>query len=290
MSGARSAQVSIRSSLKEFFDSVAANRAAVGWVTGICAVIAAVAWAFMPQAWDGRLAMASRGEYAALLGWPNVLALLGVLALAVPIYLQHRRQQVKDRFAAEREATIQSQRAELVGLLQGYLKPCIEMLPDIARGGPEGRQQLGNLEQAILNTAQTICGPSDSGVRAVRFRADKRTLVACAWSGGRTKSERRLSNRDREGAQAWNTAKTGEPRLYPDLVSDAPAWYERGPNSDYEAFITCGVLTADGEVRGMVNVDTPKAYDLDDTDRIIVGVCAKVLGVGYSLSDAGATV
>lgn len=289
MPGAHSAEVTIRSSLHELLDSVTANRPAMGWTTGVCAVVAAVAWAFMPQAWDGRLAMVGRGEFAALLSWPTLLALLGVLALAVPIYLQHRREKVKNRLAAEREATIQSERAELVGLLQGYLKPCIEMLPDIARGGSEARQQLGNLEQAVLNTAQTICGPSDSGVRAVRFRVDKQTLVACAWSGGRTKSERRLSNRDREGAQAWDTARTGEPRLYPDLLNDPPAWYERGPNSDYQAFITCGVLTAGGDVRGMLNVDTPKAYDLDDTDRIIVGVCAKVLGVGYSLSDAGAT-
>ena len=51
------------------------------------------------------------------MSWPTLLALLGVLALAVPITCAPTPEG-KNRLAAEREATIQSD-DELVGLLQG---------------------------------------------------------------------------------------------------------------------------------------------------------------------------
>lgn len=265
-------------------DAIVANRNAVLYTAILSSAAAAFCWAFVPDAWDGTGSALAEGNVQALVT-PLLLTIGGVLALAVPLWVHHHRETVLAREAEEQAGAQLEQRAELVALLQGYLKPCIEMLPAIAHGGADAPQHLGNLEQAVLNTAQTICGPTDSGVRAVRFRVDRQTLVACAWSGGSTRSERRLSNRDKGGAQAWTTAKTGEPMLYPDLVDDPPAWYEPGPTSSYGSFITCGVLSPDGSVRAMLNVDAPKPFDLDDTDRIIVGVCARVLGVGYALSD-----
>ena len=248
---------------------------------------AAAAWAFVPVTWT----MYSDGQQAKdppSVAWPVIITLVAVVATAVPLLLQFFKGRVLLALANEQT----NEQAELIGLINGYLTPCIETLPQVASGGKEGSEALAAVKRSILGTVQQICGPSGGGVRAVWFEARGQTMTAKDWVGGECNSGRKFVNRrtDLAGSTAWSTARTGLPVLYTDLQVEAPSGYEPGANSKYQTFITCGVLGQGDELVGMLNVDAPNANELTEIDKVVVGVCAKILGAAYSLSEPRGTV
>lgn len=184
------------------------------------------------------------------------------------------------------------ERAELVALLRAYLGPSLDRLPTIAAGGPEGREALAELRTAILNAVQFMCGPDSVDVRALLFRVDARTLVPAWRVGGTVNSERRFSKhaRDKAGSEVWKHAAEGRPSLWRDLTVQVPAQYTAATGSNYQTFISCGIVTDSGDVRGMLNVDAPNPGDLTEVDADIVHVCAVILGVAETLADQAASV
>lgn len=277
----------IGAGLRGFVTSVVANDAVFYTIFVVCSVVAAAGWAFTPTVWERYLTSLAGPTPGSLL-WPLLVTAAAVLGTAVPIALQfHKRwlaQQVADRKTTEQ--------AELIALINSFLTPCIETLPDVARGGAAGLDALATVRRAILSTVQQICGPSGANVRVVWFEADKQTMTPKQWLGGTCNSTRKFTNRrnDTAGTTAWETARTGLPVLWEDLSKQTPDGYSRNPASTYATFITCGVLGRNDEVRGMLNVDAPLANDLTDIDKMVVGVCAKVLGTAYALSEPRGTV
>lgn len=265
-----------------FVTSVAMNDIAFHAITVAGALGAAVSWAFLPGVWE-KYDELTEGQMHPSLTWPVLLTVLGVMAVAVPLWLQFHRRWTLKQLAEENTA----EQAELVGWAKGYLTPVIEALPQVIEGGQAGRAALASIRSTILGTLQAICGPSGGGVRAVWFEATAQTLTSKEWKGGSSNTKRKFVRRaaDKEGTIAWERAATGLPELYPDVLNDPPKGYQRGPHSKYETFISCGVLGGGGEVLGMLNVDAPHANDLTEIDATIVGVSAKLLGVAYSLSD-----
>lgn len=282
MGEAHHADGDIIAGARGFVTSVAMNDVAFHTLSVIGALGAAVAWAFLPGIWEG-YNEASNDHQQPSLFWPVTITVLGVLAVITPLGLQFQRRWVIKKL--DEEST--TEQAELVGWAKGYLTPAIEALPQVAVGGEAGKAALASIRATILGTLQAICGPSGVGVRAVWFEASGQTLSSKEWTGGVCKTKRRFvrRNADKAGTLAWERAATGLPVLYSDVINNPPEGYERGPNSTYETFISCGVLGSSDEVRGMLNVDAPRADDLTEIDATIVGVCAKVLGVAYSLSD-----
>jgi hypothetical protein len=272
----------IGAGVRGLFSSLVANDIGFFAAVVICAIGAAAGWAFTPSSWD-RYLVSLAGPSPASVVWPLLITGAAVIGTAAPIALQfHKRwltQQIEHRKATEQ--------AELIALIKSFLTPCIETLPDVAAGGSAGIVALATVRRAILSTVQHICGPSGAEVRVVWFEADKQTMVAREWLGGQCNSTRRFTNRrsDVAGTTAWETARTGLPTLWADLSKQAPRGFKRNPASDYATFITCGVLGRGDEVRGMINVDAPKAKDLTEIDKSIVGVCAKLLGTAYALSE-----
>jgi len=251
-------------------------------VTVMGALGAAVTWAVLPGVWEGYQELTTGQQHPSMF-WPVVATAAGVIAVVIPLWLQfHRRWVIKD--LAEESTTEQ---AELVGWAKGYLTPVIEALPQVAAGGESGRAALASIRSTILGTLQAICGPTGVSVRAVWFEVSGQTLAPKEWSGGVCNTRRRFVRRaaDIAGTAAWEIAATGLPVLYTDVIEAPPEGYERGANSTYKTFITCGVLGPGDEVLGMINVDAPNVDDLTDIDATIVGVSAKVLGVAYSLSE-----
>lgn len=283
----RYADGDILAGARAFLTSVAMNDVVFRVVTIVGPVGAAISWAFVPGVWDSYFTLTESRQHPSM-AWPITLTVLGVVAVAVPAVLQlHRVWATKQ--AAEETTTEQ---AELVGWVKGYLTPTFEALPQVVVGGEQGRAALASIRSAILGTVAAICGPSGVSVRAVWFEATNRTLSSKEWKGGSSNSQRRFvrGGKDKVGGMAWEVAATGRPVLHRDVINNPPDGYQRGPHSAYGTFITCGVLGLNDEVRGMINVDAPRADDLTDVDATIVGVCAKVLGVAYALSDQAGTV
>lgn len=271
----------IGAGLRGFVTSIVANDAAFYVIFVLCAVVAAAGWAFTPTVWDRYLASLA-GTAAGPVVWPLLVTAAAVLGTVVPIALQFHKRWLAEKVADQKT----TEQAELIALINSFLTPCIETLPDVAAGGPSGIAALATVRRAILGTVQQICGPSGAQVRVVWFEADKQTMVAKEWLGGACNSTRRFTNRknDVAGTTAWETARTGLPVLWEDLTKSAPVGYTRNPASSYATFITCGVLGRNDEVRGMLNVDAPVANELTEIDKMVVGVCAKLLGTAYALS------
>lgn len=282
MGKAHHADGDIVAGARGFVTSVAMNDLAFHTLSIVGALGAAVTWAFLPGIWEGYHEASNAQQHPSLF-WPAAITFLGVLAIVVPLGLQFHRRWVARQLAEENT----TEQAELVGWAKGYLTPAIEALPQVAAGGEAGKTALASVRATILGTLQAICGPSGVGVRAVWFEASGQTLLSKEWTGGVCNTKRRFVRRatDKAGTVAWERAATGLPILYNDVINDPPEGYLRGSNSTYETFISCGVLASNDEVRGMLNVDAPHANDLTEIDATIVGVCAKVLGVAYSLSD-----
>lgn len=276
----------IVSALRGLVTSIAANRYASSAVVMIGAVAAAFGWAMLPGSvgsyQDSVVLPSSDGSLKALLAVIG-FATLAVVGTVVPLWIQLHRAWLEKKLDEERLLD----RAELVALIRSYLTPAIENLPKITKSGSDGSNALADAKRTLLNAAAAVCGPTDSGVRAVWFGVEGKTLVAMDWVGGSCSSKRRFANHhgSAAGTAVWETARLGEPRLYPDLSKDAPPGYVRSPTSDYETFITCGVLNSKGEVIGMLNVDAPHPLDLTKVDSMIVGVCAKVMSTAHALSE-----
>jgi hypothetical protein len=269
-----------------FVSSVVSNTKVHNAITVLCAVGAWAGWSFTPGLWQS--------YFAALKDEPNKFPLLAVtvtaLAVAaavIPIWLLLHKNWLEKKVADQRT----DEKAELIALIRSYLSPCIDMLPEVARPNGEGKEALAQVRQTLLSTVQQICGPSGSTVRAVWFEAKGQTMSPRDWIGGECNSTRKFTNhsKDTAGQTAWATAKTALPKRYPDLSKEAPTGFVRGANSKYRTFITCGVLGANDEVIGMLNVDAPDANGLTEIDAMIVGVCAKLLSAAYCLSDTPAT-
>lgn len=105
------------------------------------------------------------------------------------------------------------------------------------------------------------------------------------------RTHREFSNRNTKnnasGNEVWENAKLGTAILYPNLSNpdERPKHYQRpsGP-IEYETFITCGIVDANGQVLGMLNIDAREAGSLTEVDRAIVGLCARIASVAYSLA------
>lgn len=279
MSETQHADGDIGAALRGLISSIVANDRAFPAFNIISAAVAAAAWAVFPDLWSQFL---ETDANARSLLWPVTMTIVALASTGLPLWFEFHRRWLAREIADE----MRSGRAELIALIHVYLTPCIEILPAVAAGGPDGREALASVKRALLGTVQQICGPNGGGVRAVWFEAQKQTLVAKEWTGGTCNSKRKLSNnsKDKAGTATWETARTGLPVLYADLAKQAPSGYERRPDSSYQTFITCGVLGAQGEVVGMLNVDAPAAGDLTEIDKTVVGVCAKVLGAAVALS------
>lgn len=275
--------------LRGLVTAVAMNDPVHRIITVLGPIAAAGAWAFVPYLWD-TYSKAALTQAPVTPTLAVTVTAVAVIATGFPIWIQLHRQWVLGRLVDERT----NEKAELIALLRGYLTPCIENLPSIALGGTDRTAALADVKRAVLNAAQAICGPHNDGglVRAVRFEVYRQTLVPKDWAGGANKSTRRFGKRpdDVAGLAAWRAAETGQPVLYRDLRKEQPPGYTPGPNSTYQTFIMCGVVGAGGEVYGMLNVDAPQANMLTDVDMMVVGVCAKVLGAAYGLSQPRATV
>lgn len=276
----------VAAAARGFISSIVCNEKVFYTILIVSALVAAAGWAFAPSLWEGFM-NARQTEPNKLPILAPLVTLAALLATSVPVWLQLHKGWLDQRLAAERTAS----EAELITLIHSFLSPCIATLPNVAKPGREGKEALVKVQQSILATVQQVCGPNGSGVRVVWFGVEKQTLVPRDWVGGTCNSTRRFTKRsnDKAGQKAWETAKTGLPVRYADLSKDAPSGYKRGRNSKYETFITCGVLGAEDEVVGMLNVDAPKANDLIEIDEMVVGVCARLLSAAYSLSYTAAT-
>lgn len=272
--------------LRGLVSSIVSNVRVHNTIVVVCAVGAWGGWSFTPGLWQSYMA-ALKTEPGKVPILATIVTVLALLATVIPVWLQFHKNWLDIRVAEEHAG----EQAELITLIHSFLAPCITSLPQVAKKGPEGREALAGVQQSIMSTVQQICGPAGSGVRVVWFGVEKQTLVPKDWRGGACNSTRKFTNRrnDEAGQAAWATAKTGLPALYPDLSKDAPSGYQRGRNSNYETFITCGVLGVNDEVVGMLNVDAPKANDLTEIDNMVVGVCARLLSAAYCLSDKPVT-
>lgn len=264
--------------LRGFISSMVSNPKVYYGTVVIGALAAAAGWSFVPGLWEGYFgALDSEPSKVPILASTVTLTALG--ATAVPLWFQFHKRWLEDRLADERV----KDQAELITLIHSFLSPCIATLPDVARPGLEGREALVKVRQSILSTVQQVCGPNGSGVRVVWFSVEKQTLLPKEWTGGTCNSTRRFTSKDPAGRTAWATARTGLPVRYENLAERAPSGFQRGINSKYETFITCGVLGAGDDVVGMLNVDAPRANDLTEIDEMVVGVCARLLSAAYAL-------
>lgn len=280
MSETQHADGDIGAGLRGLISSIVANDRVLPAFNFLSAVGAAAAWAFIPDLWS-RFLEAHASTRSMI--WPVTVTVVALGATGLPLWLEYHRRWLAREIAEE----MRSGQAELIALIQAYLIPCIETLPAVSVGGPDGREALAGVRRALLGTVQQICGPNGGGVRAVWFEVQRQTLVAKEWTGGNCNSRRKFANnsKDKAGTATWETARTGLPVLYADLTKQAPSGYQRRSDSNYQTFITCGVLGAQGEVVGMLNVDAPSVGDLTEIDKTVVGVCAKVLGVAVALSE-----
>jgi len=270
----------IGAGVRGLISSIVANDRVFPAFNIVSAVVAAAAWAFMPDLWSQFL---DADANTRSMIWPAAVTVVALGATVLPLWFEFHRRWLAREIAEE----MRSGQAELIALIHAYLTPCIETLPAVAAGGSEGREALAGVKRALLGTVQQICGPNGGGVRAVWFEAQKQTLVAKEWTGGNCNSKRKFANnsKDKAGTATWETARTGLPVLYADLTKQAPSGYQRRSESNFQTFITCGVLGAQGEVVGMLNVDAPCVGDLTEIDKTVVGVCAKVLGAAVALSE-----
>lgn len=272
--------------LRGFVSSIVSNAKVHSLILLMCAVCAGAGWSFTPGLWQGYVDALNTNPGKIPILAP-IVTLMAVCATVIPVWLQFHKNWLDGKVAEERT----DDQAELITLIHSFLSPCIATLPQVAKPGAEGREALAGVQQSIMSTVQQVCGPAGSSVRVVWFGVDKQTLVPKDWRGGDCNSTRRFTKRsnDKAGQTAWATAKTGLPVLYADLSREAPAGYQRGRNSNYETFITCGVLGVNDEVVGMLNVDAPKANALTEIDKMVVGVCARLLSAAYCLSETPVT-
>lgn len=172
---------------------------------------------------------------------------------------------------------------ELIALVQFYYLPILRRL---ARHMRQPRSEhLASVEEAIINAADHICGPSDVRVRGVLFEAKGGYLQPKRerYSSG-DPSQRRFSERGRGAAdrEAWRTARTGKPRTYPDLSIEQPPGFTPGSNT-YATFSTCGILGVDGQVQGMLNIDAEIADVFTGIDETVLELLARTLSAAYAV-------
>lgn len=286
----------VKHGYQTFLTSVVSNESLRLTIYIFCGLGAAAAWGFMPGRWE-----AAAGENPARLDplWFVLILIGGVASVSIPLVLQHHQAWVaaqsasaeaaakeveKSRHASEAEERV-NEKAEVIGLLNGFISPCLEDLPKILEDTRVGVEAWPSIRKTVLNALASICGPADSKVRSVWFEADKLTLKVADGSG--TVKTRRVFTKNRSslaGSTTWANARKGEPVLWTDLAKEAPPGFERGANSHYKTFMTCGVLDADGGVLGMVNVDAPVAGSLTEVDTQILRTCARILGAALIIA------
>ena len=157
----------------------------------------------------------------------------------------------------------------------------------------EAESHVAGIEGATLSMAMNVCGPRDVSVRALLFRRDRDILTVTQHVGGQRKSQREFPRptprmRNEAARRVWEDAAKGEPVIYNDLINSPPAGFT-SPNSDYRAFMTCGILDEAGEVVGMLNVDCPIEDGLSDADAIMLRTLCETLAIAYGVKRLKAT-
>ncbi|OLO61669.1 hypothetical protein BKH23_05905 [Actinomyces oris] len=266
--------------LKSFWRATFFDKRTFSALLTIPAVATALLGAFLPTLWDH------------LSSWParSTAIIVFVATVALPTVLNTYREKLIEKEVQREEKDEDDITKELVGLLQSYIPQALEGLPDLQGKGTRG-PEFKLVKEAILGTVRSICGSPKNEVRAVWFDVDGNKLVAAENRGREMRTHREFSNRNTKnnasGNEVWETAKLGTAILYPNLSNpdERPKHYQRpsGP-IEYETFITCGIVDANGQVLGMLNIDAREAGSLTEVDRAIVGLCARIASVAYSLA------
>lgn len=71
--------------------------------------------------------------------------------------------------------------------------------------------------------------------------------------------------------------------MFDDLVAKPPTGFTRSSTTNYETFITVGVVHG-GRVYGMLNIDAPEVGQLGETDLKLATLLANLLAMGNALS------
>lgn len=141
---------------------------------------------------------------------------------------------------------------------------------------------------AFLAAAVAVCIQLSRGskLRATFFevvdRNGHRAFVPSRLSAGRGDPavSEFVEGDSGEGDEVWEYARSGRPRLEPDIKRSPPSFMDTSRSRQYRSFITMPVLV-NGEPAGLLTINSPKKKGLTKGDivpmRVVADLCATAI-------------
>lgn len=235
----------------------------VGYVTTLA--LGVVAYVLAVEAGEART---GKGEFWLLVGGGTAV----VIGQAIPIFLSRARGKV---LASVQEIATEDL-ARLKVSMGSALAPALHLLGriNIERKPAERTMLIGQLVSAVLQAAQSLCGPDHPGhTRAVFYRLlrGRRRMIREDWVGRSRPARHEWADdpSDPDGRTAIDRVARGKTGFVEDVQSEGLS-STHGDHS-YSTYIAVAVAAGD-RPNGMLTVDSQDAGDLGDLDMEIMRV------------------
>ncbi len=220
------------------------------------------------------------GPPRSLADWSLVLS--GAVAVAIPLYVKSRRELRQEAATRSAEALAIEMDTKLHLVLGDVMAPIAEVVGRIHQaGGDADRSSLrGQLKQLVVEAVAHLSGSERT--RAIFFELKGGAMRPEAWTGRSDPPGAVFTDRpdDRRGQEALLLVQHHDFIQVDDVDEErAPHGVQPRPGAGYRAFISVAVFSGDQDF-GMLTVDAPEPYALDETDLNVMRAMAQLLGAG----------
>jgi GAF domain-containing protein len=204
-----------------------------------------------------------------------VLAGVGAVAVAVPLWLKARREAQAERLAVQARSTLRL-------VIVDTITPIADLVGRIHQDadGDERAELRGQLQQMVVDAAAALC--DGDRTRAVFFELEGDVMRPSAWAGRSDSPSAVFTRRsgDRRGQEVHLLVEHHDYLWVEDLDAERlPPGVYRRPGRGYRSFLSVAVFSGERDY-GLLTVDAPEADAFSETDLEVMRALAQLLGAG----------